>query len=277
MIAKLSAHGPGRDAAIDRLRDALDGFYISGVQNNAAFLAAVAAKPRFRAGTLSTNFIAEEFPGGFAPPADFVEADRVILLAAALAGRRIREAETAIDGKLAGFRGEIAEQSTILLDGRPYPVSVRPQNGGYRADIAGEPRCAATDWQPGQVLMRLCLASGQAVVQIERLPGAEFRLVHGGVIRLAQVLSPRAAELLALMPQKKAPDTSRLLLSPMPGLLSSIAVASGQEVKAGEALAIVEAMKMENVLRAERDGRIARIRAKPGDSLAVDEVILEFE
>jgi propionyl-CoA carboxylase alpha chain len=101
--------------------------------------------------------------------------------------------------------------------------------------------------------------------------------VHGGVIRRVQVLSPRAAELLALMPEKKAPDTSRLLLSPMPGLLSAVSVTQGQEVKTGEPLAIVEAMKMENVLRAERDGRIARIRANPGDNLAVDQVILEFE
>ena len=116
-----------------------------------------------------------------------------------------------------------------------------------------------------------------ATVQIERSPGSAFRLVHRGVVRRVQVLSPRAAELLALMPEKKAPDTSRLLLSPMPGLLASVAVTQGQEVKAGEALAIVEAMKMENVLRAERDGRVARIRANPGDSLAVDQVILEFE
>jgi propionyl-CoA carboxylase alpha chain len=116
-----------------------------------------------------------------------------------------------------------------------------------------------------------------ATVQIERLPGAAFRLMHGGVIRRAQVLPPRAAELLALMPEKQASDTSRLLLSPMPGLLSSVAVSQGQEVKAGEPLAVVEAMKMENILRAERDGRIARVIANPGDSLAVDQVILEFE
>ena len=116
-----------------------------------------------------------------------------------------------------------------------------------------------------------------ATVQIERLPGAAFRLVHGGVVRRAQVLSPRAAELQALMPKKQASDTTRLLLSPMPGMLSSVVVEQGQEVKAGEPLAIVEAMKMENVLRAERDGRIAHIRANPGDSLAVDQVILEFE
>jgi propionyl-CoA carboxylase alpha chain len=277
MIAKLSAYGPDRDAAIGRLGDALDGFYISGVQHNVAFLAAVAAKPRLRAGTLSTNFIAEEFPGGFAPPGEFVEPDRVILLAAALAGRRIRESETAIDGKLSGVRLEIADQSTILLDGAPHPVVLRPEGGSYAVEFGGERQIASTDWQPGRALLHVRIEARVATVQIERLPGLEFRLVHRGVVRRAQVLPPHAAELLALMPAKKAADTSRLLLSPMPGLLSSVAVAQGQEVKAGEALAIVEAMKMENVLRAERDGRIAKIRAKPGDSLAVDEVILEFE
>ena len=276
MIAKLSAYGSDRDAALDRLRAALDGFYISGVQNNAAFLAAIAAKPRFRAGALSTNFIAEEFPGGFAPPADFVELDRMILLAAALAGRRVREIETAIDGKLAGG-GEIPEQWTILLDGAPHSAVVWPEGSDYAVEFGETRQIARTDWQPGQALLHVWIEAHIATVQIERLPGAEFRLVHGGVIRRAQVLSPRAAELSALMPRRKAADTSRLLLSPMPGLLSSVAVAPGQEVKAGEPLAIVEAMKMENVLRADRDGRIAKIRAKPGDSLAVDEVILEFE
>jgi propionyl-CoA carboxylase alpha chain len=276
MIAKLSAYGADRDAALERLRAALDGFYISGVQNNAAFLAAIVAKPRFRAGALSTNFIAEEFPGGFASPADFVEPDRIILLAAALAGRRVREGETAIDGKLARG-GEIPEQWTILLDGAPHSAVVRPEGSDYSVEFGETRQIARTDWQPGQALLQVWIEAHIATVQIERLPGAEFRLVHGGVIRRAQVLSPRAAELSALMPRRKAADTSRLLLSPMPGLLSSIAVAPGQEVKAGEALAIVEAMKMENVLRADRDGRIAKVLAKPGDSLAVDEVILEFE
>jgi propionyl-CoA carboxylase alpha chain len=277
MIAKLVAFAPDRDTAIERLGDALDGFYVAGVQHNIAFLAAVAAKPRFRAGALSTDFIAEEFRGGFAPPSGFVEPDRVIVLAAALAHRRIRERETAIDGKLAGARIKIAERSAILLDGQPYPVSVRPKNGAYCVEIEEAIYLAATDWQPGQVLLRVRVDEHVATVQIERLAGAAFRLVHRGVIRRAQVLTPRAAELLALMPEKQAADTSRLLLSPMPGLLSSVAVSQGQEVKAGEPLAVVEAMKMENILRAERDGRVARIRANPGDSLAVDQVILEFE
>ncbi len=277
MIAKLVASGPDRETAIERLRGALDGFYIAGVQHNIAFLAAAVAKPRFGAGALSTNFIAEEFRGGFAPPSGFVEPDRVILLAAALAHRRIRESEAAIDGQFAGTQTGIAEPSIVLLDGRSYPVSVRPEDGAYRIEIEGESRLAATDWQPGDVLLQIRIGERRATVQIDRLPGAAFRLVHGGVIRRAQVLPLRAAELLALMPEKQASDTSRLLLSPMPGLLSSVAVSEGQEVKAGEPLAVVEAMKMENILRAERDGRIARIRANPGDSLAVDQVILEFE
>jgi propionyl-CoA carboxylase alpha chain len=277
MIAKLVASGSDRDTAIERLRDALDGFYVAGVQHNIAFLAAVAATPRFRAGGLSTNFIAEEFGGGFAPPSGFVEPDRVMLLAAALACRRIREREAAIDGKLVNAHVAIADRSIVLLDGRSYPVSVLSEDGAYRVEIEKESYRVATDWQPGEVLLPIRVGEHAETVQIERLTGTALRLVHGGVIRRAQVLPPRAAELLALMPEKQASDTTRLLLSPMPGLLSSVVVEQGQEVKAGEPLAIVEAMKMENVLRAERDGRIARIRAHPGDSLAVDQVILEFE
>ena len=276
LIAKLVTSGPDRDAAIDRLSGALDQFYIAGVQHNIPFLAAVAAKSRFQAGALSTNFIADEFPDGFAPPSGIVEADQIILLAAALARRRLHEREAAIDGKLATPR-DILEDYVILLDGRPHVAGMRPDGGAYRVDIDGDSRLATSDWQPSQPLLRVRVGRHVATVQIERSPGSAFRLVHRGVVRRVQVLSPRAAELLALMPEKKAPDTSRLLLSPMPGLLASVAVTQGQEVKAGEALAIVEAMKMENVLRAERDGRVARIRANPGDSLAVDQVILEFE
>ena len=277
MIAKLAVHGPDRAAAVGRLQGSLDGFYISGLQHNIAFLAAVAANSRFRAGALSTDFIAQEFPGGFAPPAGLVAADRMILLAAALAGQRVREREAGIEGKLDGGGAVISGEWVILFHGTPHSIAVHSAGTGYTVEIAGDRLYAATEWQPGQVLMRIIAGSESATVQVERLSAAEFRLVHSGVVRRVQVLSPRAAELLALMPDKKPPDTSRLLLSPMPGLLSSIAVELGQEVKAGEALVTVEAMKMENVLRAERDGRIAAIRAKPGDSLAVDEVILEFE
>ncbi len=277
MIAKLIVHGRDRDAAVGRLQSALDAFYITGLQHNLAFLAAVAGTERFRRGALSTDFIAQEFPNGFVPPEGFVAADETILMAAALAQRRIREGETAIEGQLAGARPAVPEEWAILIEGAVHRVALYAAGGGYRVEIDGKRRIVQTDWQPGQPLLRM-VAGGEAIsVQIERRSALEFRLIHRGVVRRAQIMSPRAAELLALMPPKRPPDTSRLLLSPMPGLLSSIAVMPGQDVKAGEALAIIEAMKMENVLRAERDGRIASIRAKPGDSLAVDEVILEFE
>src|SRR5438105_1985450 len=204
LIAKLIVSGPDRDTAISRLSGALDEFYVIGVQHNIAFLAAVAARPRFHAGALSTDFIAEEFPGGFIPPSGFVEADRVILLAAALAGRRLRERETTIDGKLAGPRIDIPEDYAILLDGRQYPVGMRAEGGAYRLEIEGESCIATTDWQPVQPLLHARVEQLVTTVQIDRLPGAAFRLMHRGVIRRAQVLSPRAAELLALMPEKKA-------------------------------------------------------------------------
>jgi propionyl-CoA carboxylase alpha chain len=275
MIAKLVAYDADREAAIRRLQDALDGFYISGVRHNVAFLAAIAASERFHAGALSTDFIAETFPHGFAPPAEPVMADQAILAAAVLAELRLRDSEAAIDD--GGGGPDVPPELIVLLDGRAYPVSVRTKGSAYRINKGGEIWVAATDWRPGLPLLHLRLDDRIVTVQIERLPGRTFRLVHRGVIRRAQVLPPRAAELAALMPEKVAADTSRLVQSPMPGLLTAVVVAEGQEVKAGEALVVVEAMKMENVLRAERDGKVAKLRAKPGDSLAVDQVILEFE
>jgi propionyl-CoA carboxylase alpha chain len=276
MIAKLIAYGTDREAAIGRLQNALDGFYISGVRHNVAFLAAIAASERFHAGALSTDFIAETFPDGFAPPAEPVAADRVLLVAVVLAELRLRDGEAAIDG--VDREPDIPPRLIVLLDGRAAPVSVRAEGAAaYQIESDGEIFVAATDWRPGLPLLHLRIDERIVTVQIERLPGRAFRLVHHGVIRRAQVLPPRAAELATLMPVKAAADTSRLVQSPMPGLLTSVVVEEGQEVKAGEPLVVVEAMKMENVLRAERDGKVARLRAKPGDSLAVDQVILEFE
>jgi propionyl-CoA carboxylase alpha chain len=277
MIAKLIAYGGDRDSAIDRLQDALDAFYISGVRHNVAFLAAIAASARFRGGALSTDFIAETFPGGFAPPAESVTADRVLLLAAALAETRLHESEIAAVDGAGGQASDVLRRLTVLLDQRPCPVSVYTEGSAYLVETEDGSCLAATDWRPSQPVMHLRVEEHIAIVQIERRPGRSFRLVHRGVIRQAQVLSPRAAELLRIMPERQPADTSRLVLSPMPGLLTAIVVDEGQEVKAGEPLVIVEAMKMENVLRAERDGRVAKLRAKPGDSLAVDQIILEME
>src|SRR5215813_488578 len=155
MIAKLVGSGPDRNTAIERLRGALDGFYVAGVQQNIAFLAAAVAKPRFSKGALSTNFIAEEFRGGFTPPSGFVEPDRVILLAAALAHLRICEREAAIDGQLPGAYTEIAERSMVLLDGRSCPVSLRPEEGAYRVEIEWEDCLASTDWRRGEALLQV--------------------------------------------------------------------------------------------------------------------------
>src|SRR5712672_1034882 len=275
MIAKLIAYGKDRDAAIERLGDALDGFYISGVRQNVAFLGAIAASERFRAGNLSTDFIGEMFPHGFTPPAEPTEADQVLLAAAVLAELRMRASETAIDSL--DREAEMPPELVVLLDGRACPVSVRAEGAAYRITGGSESCIAATDWRPGLPLLRLRLDDKLLTVQIERLPGRAFRLVHHGIVRRAQILPPRAAALAALMPEKAAADSSRFVQSPMPGLLTAVIVAEGQEVKVGEPLVVVEAMKMENVLRAERDGKVAKLRAKPGDSLAVDQVILEFE
>ena len=277
MIAKLVAYGTDRTAAIERLGAALDAFCVSGVRHNIPFLAAILATERFRAGALSTDFIAQEFPHGFAPPDHVVPADQVIVIAAALAQRRLQEFETAIEGALPGAQPQALERVTVLFDNRSYPVSLRAEGAAYTVEIDGESRLASLEWRPGEPVLQLRAEDRVATVQIERLPGQVLRLAHGGVIRTTQILSPRAAELLALMPRKQPPDTSRLVLSPMPGLLAQLVISEGQEVKAGEPLAIIEAMKMENVLRAERDGRIATLRARAGDSLAVDQVILEFE
>src|SRR5499427_4448710 len=191
LIAKLVTSGPDRDAAVERLSGALDQFYVAGVQHNIPFLAAVAARRRFQAGALSTNFIADEFPDGFAPPSRFVEADQVILLAAALARRRLHEREAAIDGKPAAPQREIAEDYTILVDDRPYSVAVLADRTAYRVDIDGESRLATSDWQPGQPLLRMRVDEHVSTLQVERVPGSAFRLVHRGVVRHVQVLSPR--------------------------------------------------------------------------------------
>ena len=261
MIAKLCAHGADRNQAIERLRGALDEFYVAGLRHNIAFLASIVQKRRFVEGALSTDFIAEEFPGGFVPPTGFTAADRIIVIAAALGDSEGAPAAASL---------------TVLIDGAPHDVSLRAEPGGYAVERDGETCRAASDWRPADRLFHLRVEDRVATVQLERLPGRAFRMIHGGVIRRVQVLHRRAAELLRMMPPKVAADTSRLVLSPMPGLLSALVVEEGQEVKAGDALAIVEAMKMENVLRAERDGTIAKLRAKAGDSLAVDQIILEF-
>jgi propionyl-CoA carboxylase alpha chain len=276
MIAKLVASGTSREEATARLVEALDAFYIRGVSHNIGFLAALLRKSRFAEGRLSTNFIAEEFPQGFAgAEATPAALDRAVAAAAAVQ-RIIAEQEARIGGQLAGHGRVVPEAWVVCLGAAQHSVRATRDAGGVmviRAD--GRRQLVASQWQPGQALFRASIDGTSVIFQIDR-DGVGFRLTSAGASLAAKVLPPRAAELLAQMPEKQAPDLSRFLLSPMPGLLVSVAVGEGQEVKAGEELAVVEAMKMENVLRAERDGKVAKVRVKAGDSLAVDQVILEF-
>lgn len=264
MIAKLCSYGPTRNDAIDRMRRALDEFYVRGVSHNVPFLAALMAHPRFRAGNLTTNFIAEEFKGGFTaehlPPKD------PAMLAAIAA---------VVDRIHAHRAGAPQSERVVMLNRAPMSVSVSGGGLEFAVDIDGRRIAIESGWMPGEPLMHAKVDQHAVVVQVDAL-GSGWRLVHEGGQADVLVLTPRQAELYALMPVKAAPDTSKFLLSPMPGLLASVAVSEGQEIKAGEALAVVEAMKMENVLRATRDGTVKTLHAKAGDSLRVDQKIIEF-
>ena len=276
MIAKLVTRGDTRDDAIRRMRDALDAYCIRGVDSNVAFLCAVFSHPRFVEGRLSTDFIAEEYPNGFG--ADDVRLDdpSVFVAVAAAVQRRYRERATSISGRMPGCAPAISDDWVVIIDGREHRCRVRSVEGGEEVELEGRTCVVRGDWWFGQPLFRGTVDGEPKCFQIES-HGVGYRLIHRGVRAEVWVLTPRQAELRALMPERVAPDLSRLLLSPMPGLLASLAVAEGDEVKAGQELAVVEAMKMENVLRAENDATVRTVHAAPGDSLAVDQPILEFE
>jgi len=272
MIAKLVAHGATRGESIQRLADALDGFYIRGVRHNIDFLSALVTHPRFREGRLSTNFIAEEFPHGFGADAPAPQTlARFAIVAAAV---HFKTAER--DRQIAGaFAGETAQDWIVCFPDARRAVRVAREGDGIAVESDRRRHVVVTDWHPGEPIWRGAVDGADMVFQIET-SGAGYVMSNGGATLDLKVLTPRTAELLARMPEKKPPDQSRFLLSPMPGLLVSLAVAEGQAVHAGDELAIVEAMKMLNVLRAERDGKVMTLRAKPGDSLGVDQIILEF-
>ncbi|MBL0929698.1 MAG: acetyl/propionyl/methylcrotonyl-CoA carboxylase subunit alpha [Alphaproteobacteria bacterium] len=276
MIAKLVAYGESRVQATQRMADALDAYVVRGVGHNIPFLAALVHHPRFKAGRLTTGFIAEEFPGGFKGRVVDVDLRRVLVALAAVAQRRIRERETGISGQLKGHEAKIEAEFVVRLAGEDTAAKVEFADGAYRVTSGGETSVVTTDWQPGRVLMEATVDGAALSAQVER-NGAGFLLAHGGTNLPVLVLPPRVAKLRKLMPEKRAADTSKFLLSPMPGLLKTLPLQAGQEVKAGDELCVVEAMKMENILRAERDGKIAKLHAAAGDSLAVDQKIVEFE
>jgi propionyl-CoA carboxylase alpha chain len=276
MIAKLITHAPTRDEAIVRMQSALNAFVIRGVASNLMFQSALLRHPRFAEGRLTTAFIPEEFPHGFRA-ADLSPADPVLLAAVAAAVHRAyRDRAAGIEGQLAGHELEVGEAYVVLGLDEPVQVNARRAEGGCDVRIDGREFAVRHRWRFGEILLHGTCNGTPFAVQVER-PGLKYRMAHLGALRELTVLPARAAELLGMMPQKLPPDRSREVLSPMPGLLAEVAVQVGQAVKVGERLVVIEAMKMQNVLLAERDGIVAELLAAPGESLAVDQPVLRFQ
>ena len=276
MIAKLITYGANREEARAHMRSALDRFLIRGVSSNLSFLSALMVHPRFVTGDMSTNMIGDEYPDGF-HPADVRHEDPAVFISVAAAmvrGYRDRAAE--IDGQLRGHERRVPSEWVVVMNNEYHPVRVISAEGGHDVMYKGHTYAVRSDWEFGQHLFSGTIDGQETYVQVERNKQT-YRLFHGGSQADVTVLNPRAAELLHYMPVKAPPDMSKFLLSPMPGLLVSLAVEEGDEVKAGQELVVLEAMKMENTLRAERDGVVAKINYESGASLAVDDKIIEFE
>jgi propionyl-CoA carboxylase alpha chain len=276
MIAKLATWGPNRDAAIAAMAGALEDLHIQGVGHNAPFLAAVMDQPRFQSGRLSTGYIAEEFPEGFhgLPPTPR-QVD--LFTAAACAMQRIQARRNGRSHAVLRPSSARTEWVVVAGDSR-RPVRLFETDGGLEVALTDEHRLlklSAIDWRPGAPLFRAEL-EGEAFAA-EVAPAAEgFRIRHRAAAAHVLVLTPVNADLHGRLPPKKVADTSKLVLSPMPGLVVSVDVVAGQEVTAGQTLCIIEAMKMQNIIRAERDGVLKLVSAKAGDSVSADEVLAEF-
>jgi propionyl-CoA carboxylase alpha chain len=277
MIAKLCTWAPTRGQAIEEMRQALDTFEVEGIGHNLPFLSAVMDHPKFVAGTITTAFIAEEWPEGFQGVTLEAGVLRRVAAAAAAMYRVAEIRRTRVSGRMDNHERKVGSDWVVDAQGETFPVSIKADRAGATVTFAdGTAHRVESDWTPGDALARLTVDGAPLVLKVAKVPGG-FRVRLRGADLRVLVRTPRAAELARLMPERLPPDTSKVLLCPMPGLLVTLAVAAGDEVQDGQALATVEAMKMENTLRAERKGRVKRVSAKPGDSLAVDQVILEFE
>ncbi|MEQ8481143.1 MAG: acetyl/propionyl/methylcrotonyl-CoA carboxylase subunit alpha [Hoeflea sp.] len=277
MIAKLCTHAPTRLEAVDAMADALDRFEVEGIGHNLPFLSALMQHPRWREGRLSTGFIAEEYPDGFGPVPPNAQVVERFAIAALLISHILGERNALISGaRFSQTERRTHEEKVVRVAGHEIHGRIEDAGDGYRIKLDGRQAMqVGTDWMPGDKIALIAVDGDTQAIKVEPAQ-AGWRLRQLGVDVRVQVLSPRIAELARLMPEKKIADTSNLLLCPMPGLIVSIAVNEGDEVQEGQTLAIVEAMKMENVLKAERKGMVSRIPVKAGDSLAVDEVIMEF-
>jgi propionyl-CoA carboxylase alpha chain len=276
MIAKVVTHGPDRETAIARSVMALDSFVIRGVSNNISFLCSVLDRARFRKGFLTTDFINEEYPDGFNPIEMTNSVREVLIGVAALAHVCETARMTKISGRTDGGRYRPSSDWVVSIGNEECAIAINPTDGGCHIFLEGAPLQVQGNWMLGSHLFTGEVNGRTVNVQIDRLVEG-YCLTHRGTTTQVVIRDTRAAALTAQMPEKLPPDMSRYVLSPMPGRVVSISIQPGDFVKAGEELLVIDAMKMENVLCAERDGTVADVRVAAGDSLSVDQVILELE
>ncbi len=275
MIAKLVTYGHTRAEAIERQQAALDAFYIRGIGHNVPFLSAVMAHPRFVEGRLSTAFIAQEYPDGFhGAPMDAAMADLLIAVAAVtnqLEEDRARQICGRVEGAVPS-----PKEWVVALNGETRDVEVHLVSGGGDVTLNGRTMSVRTEWHPGLAVFEGKINGKPVTIELDRLSQG-YRVSHAGVLTTAIVRTKRATELAARMPEKIPADLSKFLLCPMPGSVVKLLVGEGEAVQAGQNLAVVEAMKMENVLKATQDGTVSKVCVEVGDNLSVDQVIMEFE
>ena len=277
MIAKLCTWAPTRADAIEEMRIALDRFELEGIGHNLPFLAAVMDHSKFTSGDMTTAFIAEEYPDGF-QGVELNEAELRRIAASAAAMNRVAEIRrTKISGRMDNHERRVGDNWVVSLQGKKFAVSVAADADGSTVTFEdGASLRVEGDWTPGMMLADMTVDGAPLVMKVGKITGG-FRIRNRGADLKVHVRSPRQAELALHMIEKLPPDTSKMLLCPMPGLIVKVDVEVGQEVQEGQALCTVEAMKMENILRAERKGIVSKINAAAGDSLAVDDIIMEFE
>ncbi len=278
MIAKLITHGKDRMAAIESHEMALDRLNIEGIQDNSPFLAAVLGQDRFRSGKITTGYIAEEFPEGFSGVEPGKDAEDLITAAAAYVHGLYRERASHISGQISPDGIAVRDEWVVLINRKLIPVKLKMGEREAEVIVEGrkQPLVINTTWTPGKAVMEGLFGNEPFALRFENTTeGYVFR--YRGVKAHVLVTNPDTAALLEKLPEKEPPDLSKLIISPMPGLVVSMDVTVGQEVKSGEAVCIVEAMKMQNTIRAEADGVVKAVNVKSGDPVAADEIMVEFE
>ena len=277
MIAKLCTWAPTREEAIEKMRVALDSFEVEGIGHNLPFLSAVMDHPKFVSGEMTTAFIAEEYPEGF-EGVTLPEGELRRIAAACAAMHRVGEIRRArVSGRMDNHERKVGSDWNVKLQGENFDVVTKADPEGATVAFSdGSEMRVSGDWTPGDQLAEMTVDGAPLVLKVGKISGG-FRIRTRGADLKVHVRTPRQAELASLMPEKLPPDTSKMLLCPMPGLVVKLDVEVGDEVQEGQALCTIEAMKMENILRAEKKGVVSKVNAGAGDSLAVDDVIMEFE